>query len=281
MTLDEKIQIFTEYLENGGYEKINHIDLLEDMKLVQKDANGKAIPSTISPLVMAAINSVAIAKSDSFQPEPIITDTFVENYKHLKQKNLYFSQEQIDTPEQFDAIFEELSKKENTLFRGVKESKWRLNSSLQRQWISNEYKTKGINYKEFLEKLIENARTVNNESLRRYLNALNLDSENDIAILSFLQHQGSESFTPLLDWTYKFEHSLFFAIDRMKSFSKSESESEIDNYFSIYYLEEEFFEDGDLTAIVQKVLDENSENIFNGLIESLDGPKEKVESFVN
>lgn len=276
MTLNDKYLRFKEYLDNGGLEEIYSIDLLEDLKKVHLDADQNVIPESVTSLVMAAFNAMA----GSHLSEPFVSDTFIENYRSFHQKDIYFSQQKIDTESEFDKIYEELDNLENTLFRGVREAKWRLINSLQRFWISEKYSEKSIKYEKFIIKLIEDARKIYNDSIVRYLNGINLDSENDIAILSFLQHYGSGSFTPLLDWTYKFKHSLLFAIENLEI--DRSRRTEIENYLSIYYLDEEFFTDGDLSKIVQKGLDESAEKIFQKSTEEIENvPEDKLESYKN
>ena len=276
MTLNDKYLRFKEYLENGGLEKIFSIDLLEDLKIVRLDSDKNVIPESVTSLVMAAFNALA----GSHLSEPFISDTFIEEYRSFNQKDLYFSQQRIDTEAEFDKIYNEYEKLQDTIFRGVSEAKWRLLNSLQRFWIKEKFSDKKISYQEFVLKLIEKARLIHNNSLVRYLNDLRLDSENDIAILSFLQHYGTGSYIPLLDWTYNFKHSLFFAIDNLDIFKPQRTE--IESYFSIYYLEEKFFEDGDLSIIVKKVLAQDAEKIFQKSIEDFeDVPADKLESFKN
>lgn len=48
--------------------------------------------------------------------------------------------------------------------------------------------------------------------------------------------------TPLLDWTYKFQNALFFGLDGLE---KNQGAKEIDDYFSLFYLEEEYMGEGE------------------------------------
>lgn len=271
MNLNDKYLRFKEYLENGGLEKIYFVDLLEDLKKVRFDSIGNVIPESITSLVMAAFNAIA----GEHQSEPYLSDTFIEDYQSFNQKDLYFSQQKIESESEFNAAYEKFKNSENILFRGVSEAKWRLLNSLQRFWIEQKYFEKGVNYQDFLLQLIENAKSTQNGSVVKYLQELNLDSNNDIAILSFLQHHGSESNTPLLDWSYKFSHSLFFAIDKLDE--NKPTKTEIEQYFSVYYLDDRFFKESDISKIVKAAIDEKVEDIFQNSIDSYDDvPPEKL-----
>src|SRR5690606_17064846 len=120
--LDLKVKLFKEYLENGGVEKIPFPDLLEDLIKVKKGPDGKVDPDTVSPIVNAAM----LALLGSHLSPPFYHSENISEYKSTLQKNNSFVQENIDTEEQFDRVYEEFNKKKNTLFRGQREAKWRL-----------------------------------------------------------------------------------------------------------------------------------------------------------
>jgi len=53
LNLDLKVKLSKEYLDNGGYEKIWDIGLLDDLMLVKSQPDGKVDPNTVSPRVNA------------------------------------------------------------------------------------------------------------------------------------------------------------------------------------------------------------------------------------
>ena len=246
LSLDERVKLFNEWLESGGFETIWSKQLLEDLKKVKSDHNGKVIRETVSPLVNAAM----LAYEGSQYSPPFGSDDFMAEYDSTLQKSLYFDQENIDSQEQFDKLYDQLKEKQDTLFRGVREAKWRLYSSLQRHWIEKKIVKTDITYQEFLESLVENARTEQQETLSKFLYLNRIDPQNDIAVLSFLQHYGCP--TPLLDWTYSFLNSLYFALDGI---THEKSPKEIDQYFSIYHIEEKYFQSSSLKEIIENGLE--------------------------
>ncbi|WP_288447092.1 FRG domain-containing protein [uncultured Chryseobacterium sp.] len=101
---------------------------------------------------------------------------------------------------------------------------------------------------DFNKELVNNARTQNNNLLTKFLKINGIFSQNDIAILSFLQQYGSP--TPLLDWTNSLNTALFFATENLNN----NINLDIDNYFSVYILEEKYLVDSSLRKVVNKVL---------------------------
>ncbi len=51
----------------------------------------------------------------------------------------------------------------------------------------------------------------------------------------------------MLDWTFKFQNALYFGIDGLVP---REREAEIEDYFSVYHLEEEIFEQGSMRKLM-------------------------------
>ncbi len=250
LSLDERVKLFNEWLESGGIKTIWSNQLLEDLIKVKSDKDGKVIPETVSSLVNAAM----LAYEGTQYTPPF------GSYDSTLQKSLFFDQENIDTPEQFDKIYDELKEKQDTLFRGVREAKWRLYSSLQRHWIDKKMPKTDTSYQEFLELLLDNARNEQRKTLSKFLYPNRIDPNNDIAVLSFLQHYGCP--TPLLDWTYSFLNALYFALDGV---THEKSPKEIDGYFSLYHIEEKYFKTSSLKEIIE-----------NGLQDAHGKLKEKV-----
>jgi hypothetical protein len=259
LSIDERVKLFNEWLEDGGIKTIRSVRLLEDLMKVKADDNGKVIRETVSPLVNAAM----LAYEGSQITAPFGSEEFLSEYGTTLQKSLYFDQENIDTAEQFDKLFEELKNKKDTLFRGVREAKWRLYSSLQRHWATKKLYDADISYQEFLERLVDKARNERKGTLSKFLSLNRIDPDNDIAVLSFLQHYGCP--TPLLDWTYSFLNSLYFALDGIEF---NEGPKEIDHYFSVYHIEEQYFRSSNLKGIIEEGLKGEHEKLKAQVIEN-------------
>jgi len=271
--VDLKVKLFNEYLNNGGIEKIDFPELLESLLKVKTLPNGKVNPDTIDSLA----NSAMLAYIGSQLMEPFSSDKYLSEYETLLQKSIFFTQINIETKEEFDEVFNEFLTTKNTLFRGLNEAKYRLYSSLQRGWITSKLYEKHLSYETFLKSLIENAKSQEGGVLSKYFDKIRIDTENDLAVLSFLQHYGCP--TPLLDWTYSFPNALFFATQNLQ---KPKGSWEIEKYFCVYYLEEEFFEKKSMQKIFNVGLQKQKENlkkeftehlkasgVFEGLIDKL------------
>src|SRR5690606_3234961 len=124
--------------------------------------------------------------------------------------------------------------KQKIIYRGVKEAKWRLYNSLQRHWITTKKEDDENKYKDFIKELIKCAKEENNSLLSKFLKLNNISPENDIAVLSFLQHYGCP--TPMIDWTYNLNSALYFAFEDVRKYKNTD----IDNYTSIYVMKEEW-----------------------------------------
>ncbi len=263
LELDKQIELLSEYLNNGGIEDINSPMILASISRVRFDLKGKVIPESITPPLRAFLR----LNTYTHLVEPFYDETFVMNYKSFIQKSLYFHQSQIETKSDFDKIYEELiASKEKILYRGIGEAKYRILSSIQRFWIDNKGNEKGIDFKIFLTDLLDTFRKNNNGQLVHYFNKMGIPHENDMAILSFLQHYGLNSKTPLTDWTYSFDNALYFGASDVQN---ANGKLEIDKYFSIYYFEEKYLQDASLTKIVKESIDTNYKEAYQNLIQQM------------
>ena len=152
----------------------------------------------------------------------------LEEYSSLTQKKSFFETKNVDTHKEFDTIYEKLNKS-TLLYRGIHEARYKIYTSAQREWITNEYSKQGITFTQFIHSIISNIRK--NTILSKYYKSLNIN-ENDLLYISLLQHYGAPS--PLLDFTHRLNVALYFAIDGMKIVS---SDNDIDDYFSLYIID--------------------------------------------
>lgn len=258
--LDLKIKYTLEYIEDVGIEKILDPLLLQSLQMAKFDAYGKADPDSITPNLNAFMMGVLLQHSKP----PFYSPEHISEYASLLQKDLLFDQEKIDTEEEFDRIYDEYNKKENILFRGQREAKWRLYNKMQRQWILEKLNELGFDYRLFLETLVSVGLAEYADKIKELLEKHHIDTDNDIAVLGFLQHHACP--TPLLDWTFKFQNALYFGIDGL---TPREKKIEIDDYFSIYYLEEAHFEEGSMRKIMTDSLDTIGEEILENMIKGI------------
>lgn len=119
------------------------------------------------------------------------------------------------------------------MFRGLGEAKYKLYNSSQRFWITNELEQwwRSKRYLEFVQVFVDNARDklLFQKVFEYYKLAPN---QRDFPLLSILQHYGAP--TPLMDWSYSLDVTLFFATENAYP---SCSSSEIDHYFSIFHID--------------------------------------------
>lgn len=255
--LDLKIKLTNEFLRNGGVEKIPDVNLLEDLINIKFDNNSKADPDTVSPRV----NAFMLAILGSHLNPPFYSPEHISEYASTLQKANCFEQQNIDTIDQFDKIYEEYKTKLNILFRGQREAKWRLYNTLQREWIEKRLFEKGKSYQEFIEKLVLNGKADFNVQLKELLDSHNIDVVNSISVLGFLQQHKCP--TPLLDWTFKFQNALFFGI---KGLISNQGSSEIEDYFSVFFIEEEHMESSSMRTLMTESLTAIEEPLLLKLI---------------
>ena len=147
-------------------------------------------------------------------------------YKSLEEKATLFSHIKMDTKDVLDFHLEKLQEfSPNCIFRGVNEAKYKVYTSVQRSWICN-----GLGRHSSINLMVDSMITSlrNNVTLIDYYKSLNI-IPTDLLYLGLLQHYSAP--TPLLDFTYDYKTALYFAT---KGLSEGCSDSEIDDYFSLY-----------------------------------------------
>ncbi len=243
--LDLKIKLTKEYLDNGGVKKIEFRSILEGLIKVKTDKNGKVDPDTVDP----EVNAFMLSLLAFHLTPPSFNSEYMAEYASTLQKSNCFDQDNIDTVEHFDQVYENYKNTQDVLYRGQREAKWRLYSKLQRHWINEQLFKKGYSYQKFIERLVEIGRTECANQIKELLNANHIDTENPVSILGYLQHHGCP--TPLLDWSYSFRNALFFALEGL---TPNHTTYEIEDYVSVYYIEEKHFDGGNLRTIINEGL---------------------------
>jgi hypothetical protein len=152
----------------------------------------------------------------------------LETYETFDKKSRHFYHEKINSVEEFDNFYEKLKNDRKNIYRGVNNASYKLYNSLQRHFIENNLDSCFDDFNDFVENDIEKAKKWNNNILIKSYSSLGHNTVYDLSILSFLQH--SKSPTPLLDWSYNFDISLFFSCEH----NLNKSENEIENYCSLY-----------------------------------------------
>lgn len=149
-------------------------------------------------------------------------------YANFDEKDQFFNSQLINSKSEFDLFYADKVGTKNTIFRGVHEAKYKIFTSSQREWYTNNYNLQGIKYTDYIQSIIDNIKS--NNILKSYYKSLNI-AQNDLLWLSLLQHFSAP--TPLLDFTHKLDIALFFALDNLQ---KNNSDKIIEDYFSIYYI---------------------------------------------
>lgn len=114
----------------------------------------------------------------------------------------------------------------NLMYRGVKEARYKIFTSAFREWYTGEFDQLGINFKQFVQCLIDAIRA--NSLLKNYYKSLRIET-NDLLYMSMLQHYCNHS--PMLDLTHNLDVAIYFALDGIK---QGNAGNELDDYFSIY-----------------------------------------------
>lgn len=167
-------------------------------------------------------------------------------YKSFQEKNsffkpsLHYKDNKISDTKMFDAWYKDFSRPYNHptakfdfFFRGMKEAKYKLFNSAQREWLQHNIDAWGNtpDYLAFIRKLIREAKQQKIFEKVLAYHQINYDNEADFPILSILQHYGAP--TPLMDWSYNLDVALYFATEGVNTAAASE---DINGYFSIYVI---------------------------------------------
>jgi hypothetical protein len=248
---DEKYKLLKEWLEQGGVKGIRDRILVHDLLAVRSMPNSpnQLDPSSLTSRVRALMNLILAGQNSP----PRLNPEQLSNYESFVQKGLYFEQLIIDTEDALEQMIQEVMGKENHLFRGINEANFMLYSSLQRDWIWGKRQIAGVDYRHFLERLLANARQYDDGALAKYINDGGDDANNDVSVLSILQHYGCA--TPLLDWTYNGLVGLYFAASDVRP-APVERAREVEQYISLYHIEEEYFAQSGIRQVASEGVEE-------------------------
>lgn len=164
-------------------------------------------------------------------------------YSTLQEKASNFKQTKVDSYKDWEAVYQKLSSS-GGIFRGIDNSAYKIYTSLQRQILLNDLVGKFS-----LHKYIDNFRK--NDLLRNYLQTFKI-SPSKLSIYSYLQHYGAP--TPYLDFTYNLDKALYFAIEKIDSSTVENSDS-IEDYFSIFHIEEPDLELLQIPEVIKSLKD--------------------------
>lgn len=153
------------------------------------------------------------------------------NYDTFEKKaEQYHTNLIIDNEQNLDEVLQKLSSDPNLIYRGLNNAAFRLYTSAQRHfiWQDDLYKRiGGGEYHVFVRNAISIVR--NNAEVMDYFQHNNIPV-NDFLILALLQHYMECS--PLLDFAYSLESSLFFAQD---GHSPAVGNGSLNDYISLYF----------------------------------------------
>lgn len=165
-----------------------------------------------------------------------------DSYTSLAEKDNFFKSVKIDTIEDFDAAIIQCLKAKELAFRGVKEAKYRLQTSGQIAYkikcTKSSCNPSQVGYQGFVHSTL--SRIKNSARIKRILESQELPI-NDFLYFALLQHYGYPS--PLLDFSYNLQSALFFMLDGLTISEKTDSKNDINNYCSLYiinYTDHEF-----------------------------------------
>jgi hypothetical protein len=154
----------------------------------------------------------------------------LKEYNNLDEKADNFTVRVIDTVKDFENFWAE-NLENNSIWRGVPESKWMLYTSLQRFWIENNFQDSFEEVKNYLNHVISYAKKWNFEFIENYLKNYGFSYTTIYTYLSILRHYRAP--TPILDWSRNFKVGLFFGAFYSETIKK---DNQNENYFSLYSL---------------------------------------------
>lgn len=181
-------------------------------------------------------------------------------YNSREDKQLVFGKqnmEWIDTIDDYNSVKKSLWK-HKLIYRGLNEAKYKLYTSLQRQFLSN--KVNRNRYPTLFDFMKEEINQIKlDKVLPKYYKALGAPVT-DYLYMSFLQHYGAP--TTLMDFSEDIDIALYFATQDVAYKMDGALQNHISNYVSLYWIDPNEKEEGSgLISIYEKVL----KNCINGM----------------
>lgn len=161
-------------------------------------------------------------------------------YKTLEEKTTSFECEAGFVFGDIDFLFEKLEElylQGSFIFRGVSNASYKLYSTAQREFLKRElWALGGPNdaqevFNNWINILLKNVKLWNNGSISEFFQRIGVSKDDDLAYLSFLQHNGLP--TPLIDFTFDPFIAIYFATEHP---NYSLDRISIDSCFSLYYI---------------------------------------------
>lgn len=150
-------------------------------------------------------------------------------YRSIEEKKPMFDHVKIDDKKTLTNHLDHLlADNSPCIFRGVREARYKLFTSVQREWITNGL-GRHTTINDLVGSLLNNIRQ--NTKLNDYFQSMNI-VQTDFLYLSLLQHYSAP--TPLLDFTHDHRVALYFATAGLTT---AYTGNDIDNYFSLYYID--------------------------------------------
>jgi hypothetical protein len=261
-----RVHRFANWLKAGGLDTVWDMKMIDEIAAMKQDIEGNVVPESVGPLARSFMNALELGQS--YGPPHRVGETYL--YPSLDRKGVMFKQINIDTKEDLERIIAEELGRSKIIYRGMREAKWPLYTSLQRTWMTEKLPERGQEVGDFLKQLVHNARVAENGAIPEYLRRRGHGYETDMAILSFIQHYGGA--TPMQDWTYNFLNALYFAIDKLET---PIDPKDIEAYCSVYHIEQEHIEDGNIKSYIEHLyntsaLDQGKEIVDQSLTRGID-----------